>query len=425
MKKFIAIFSVMIIVAFDSSAQEIFKYDSRNSILPESLIRCIAVDSTNTIWLGAEDAADSLVSNSWIKIDSVIDMGNEEDAGITDIEVSPNGDIWFSKNKMYNTTKGENLYLKRNNTWTKYGYNYGLRYPIKIFIENDTTLYLTLYNYWPNQMFENAVGILNGENLTLVKPFYEPYYAFDIQSVIPMLDDTLMLNSWLGISFFDGDTNIVNNPEGIDTVQWGLTKLNENIFVYERRLFRYESGSYISFPQIDSILANDSSMIKCMNIEGRNILWIGTNDGKLIRYEEGNIIVSKLFEEEILDIVVDKFGNKWFLSGSSDRWFTSGNSCFVYNENKIVGVEKEINISHPDGFSLSQNYPNPFNPSTIIKYSIPRSTEYYSVQQTTLKVYDVLGREVATLVNKQQQPGSYEVKWDAPNKPSGVYYTLN
>jgi len=73
-------------------------------------------------------------------------------------------------------------------------------------------------------------------------------------------------------------------------------------------------------------------------------------------------------------------------------------------------------------FSLSQNYPNPFNPSTTIKYSIPRSTEFNSVAQTTLKIYDILGREVATLVNKQQQAGNYEVNFNANNLSSGIYF---
>ncbi|MBU1799846.1 MAG: T9SS type A sorting domain-containing protein, partial [Bacteroidetes bacterium] len=76
----------------------------------------------------------------------------------------------------------------------------------------------------------------------------------------------------------------------------------------------------------------------------------------------------------------------------------------------------------PTEFSLSQNYPNPFNPSTIIKYSIPRSAEYHSVQHTTLKVFDILGREVATLVNKQQNAGNYEVIFNASNLSSGVYF---
>lgn len=73
-------------------------------------------------------------------------------------------------------------------------------------------------------------------------------------------------------------------------------------------------------------------------------------------------------------------------------------------------------------FSLSQNYPNPFNPSTTIKYSIPSSTEYYSVLQTTLKVFDILGRKVATLVNKQQNAGNYEVVFNASSLSSGVYF---
>lgn len=73
-------------------------------------------------------------------------------------------------------------------------------------------------------------------------------------------------------------------------------------------------------------------------------------------------------------------------------------------------------------FNLLQNYPNPFNPSTKIKYSIPHSTEYYSVQQVTLKIYDILGREVTTLVNKEQEPGNYELVFNAAKLPSGTYF---
>ncbi|MDD3558424.1 MAG: T9SS type A sorting domain-containing protein, partial [Melioribacteraceae bacterium] len=71
----------------------------------------------------------------------------------------------------------------------------------------------------------------------------------------------------------------------------------------------------------------------------------------------------------------------------------------------------------PEKFHLSQNYPNPFNPSTVIKYSIAGQQEF-----VTLKVFDVLGREIATLVNKKQSPGNYSVTFDARELSSGVYF---
>jgi hypothetical protein len=70
----------------------------------------------------------------------------------------------------------------------------------------------------------------------------------------------------------------------------------------------------------------------------------------------------------------------------------------------------------PETFSLSQNYPNPFNPITNIKFNLPRSG---FVKMT---VYDVLGREITTLVNQQMQAGSYSADWDASAYPSGVYF---
>jgi len=84
--------------------------------------------------------------------------------------------------------------------------------------------------------------------------------------------------------------------------------------------------------------------------------------------------------------------------------------------------EVEVDLSLPQTFSLEQNYPNPFNPSTKIKYSIPAviSIEGRNLN-VTLKVYDVLGNEIATLVNENKPAGNYEVSFDAKNLSSGIY----
>jgi|GEM_PF-898852 len=80
-----------------------------------------------------------------------------------------------------------------------------------------------------------------------------------------------------------------------------------------------------------------------------------------------------------------------------------------------VGVE-QVEWNVPQSFSLSQNYPNPFNPTTKIEYALP------STQKVVLKMYDVLGREVQTLVNEQQNSGTYRVEVNASNFASGVYF---
>ncbi len=85
-----------------------------------------------------------------------------------------------------------------------------------------------------------------------------------------------------------------------------------------------------------------------------------------------------------------------------------------YNEN-IIGIQP-ISIEVPGNYSLSQNYPNPFNPNTIIRFNIRDS------RLTTLRVFDALGGEIATLVNEQLNPGTYEINWDGTNYPSGIYF---
>ena len=77
----------------------------------------------------------------------------------------------------------------------------------------------------------------------------------------------------------------------------------------------------------------------------------------------------------------------------------------------------------PKEFKLEQNFPNPFNPTTTIQYQIPASPKSSPKERTsvTLRIYDILGSEVATLVNDEQEAGYYEVSWNASNFASGMY----
>jgi hypothetical protein len=80
--------------------------------------------------------------------------------------------------------------------------------------------------------------------------------------------------------------------------------------------------------------------------------------------------------------------------------------------NDVLNTEENI----PNIYQLMQNYPNPFNPVTAVKYSVPR------ISKVSLIVYDVLGREIKTLVNGERGPGSYTVQFDGSGFSSGVYF---
>jgi hypothetical protein len=78
----------------------------------------------------------------------------------------------------------------------------------------------------------------------------------------------------------------------------------------------------------------------------------------------------------------------------------------------VIDVGRNV----PGVFALEQNYPNPFNPITIINFQLP------IVNFVTLKIYDILGREVTTLVSEKLSPGTYNAEWNASGFASGVYF---
>jgi hypothetical protein len=102
------------------------------------------------------------------------------------------------------------------------------------------------------------------------------------------------------------------------------------------------------------------------------------------------------------------------------KW-NSGSVFYPFTWIDVTSVHSEDKVQK--NFLLSQNYPNPFNPTTKIKYTIPNVTlSGVEGSLVTLKVYDVLGREVATLVNEEKHPGVYEVEFNTSELSSGIYF---
>jgi hypothetical protein len=105
-----------------------------------------------------------------------------------------------------------------------------------------------------------------------------------------------------------------------------------------------------------------------------------------------------------------------------DIWNSSYNKkpYFIMCEDMPLSLT-QISSNIPEGFILEQNYPNPFNPSTKIRFQIPASVET-TRWVVSLRIYDVSGKEVSTLVNNELKSGTYEADWDASAFSSGVYF---
>ena len=141
----------------------------------------------------------------------------------------------------------------------------------------------------------------------------------------------------------------------------------------------------------------------------RGIVWKTTNGGNNWGYQipDTNIHIVGYW---LTDFINKLNGWAYHIGQGGVHTVTGGNDTTFY-----TGIN-HVSSKTPKGFKLYQNYPNPFNPLTKIRFELPKSSF------VKLIVYNILGKEIGTLVNEKLKAGSYEVSWDGSRLPSGIYF---
>lgn len=140
------------------------------------------------------------------------------------------------------------------------------------------------------------------------------------------------------------------------------------------------------------------------NTAQSRIDWYNINSGALSASSTSTILFSSVGQAFV--------GSS--LQGNTQ--IASGFLAFLQRRTAPTSVTEEPSL--PTAFELYQNHPNPFNPSTVIRYQVPGVGTHHDV---SLRVYNVLGQEIATLVSERLKAGNYEAVWNAATQPSGVY----
>ena len=248
----------------------------------------------------------------------------------------------------------------------------------------------------------------NVEDL-IISPIDDDIFIFSGGAVFRSTDDG---NSWTNAS--TGLTNLGINAFGFnsyDHIFAGTAMYYGGVFISTNNGGNWTLTGYTNQNSVDSV-------VSALFVSSANDIFIGTFGlGVLYSADNGDSWVeinSGLPSGSIIfSFIVNQDGK--ILAGTSMGIFRS--------LEPVVSVDDHT-FNLPISFLLAQNYPNPFNPRTKIKFTIPSAIASGTKQSqlVTLKVYDILGIEIETLVSEEKQTGTYEITWNAANLPSGIYF---
>ena len=380
--------------------------------LPSKYIYNIAIDLQNNKWIGTDNGlavTDDInwevydTTNSIMPLNSVsyiaIDSNGTKWVGLTN---------WSRNNRSYHSSSA--LIKIKNNAWT---------------------------------MYDSTNSILPNSPILSIK-----------------IDKNG--NKWIGtacrglIKFNDTEWTLYNTKNSklpSDSINALAVDKENRIWIgTDKGLAKYDGKSWVIYDSTNSL---SSSNVSAIGIDYKDNIWIGLDNGTVFKFNNYEWTTDPININGITGIVADNTGIVWIISNSKStstgfweyngknwNWIESGHFSTIAIDSKnkkwlgnlatdlmtlgisvysgvdtfITDATYDVESNVIDKFHLFQKYPNPFNPSTTIKYQFRKN------HLLLLEYMNAIGREVATLVNKQQSAGYYNLNFNAANLASGIYF---
>jgi ligand-binding sensor domain-containing protein len=399
----LTIFMLLAVLALEAQPQWVI-YTQFNSGLPSSLVGSILIDSNNVKWITTDNGFVRLQGNTWTVYDTL-------NSGLPQNHCF--GIVLDKRNKMWMTCPGKGIVKYDGVNWTVYN-NENTGLPVNwsgyVDVDNNDNKWFAghgLFKYndtnWVYYNTSNSglptistICAFVKNNTVWVGTYMGGVAKFD--GVNWTIYNTL--NSGIPSNWIYMITSDLQNNLWFATFFGGLAKLNvtQNIWtVYNTT----NSGLH------------DNNLFS-VYVDNNNVKWIGAS-GLAIFNDTTWQIFPYPFIGDVFNFSKDRYGNMWICVAGG---------LYVYNPAGVVGVENNTAVIS-DNYLFIQNYPNPFNNETKIKYQVTRN-DWTSNNYTyvSLKIYNILGKEIATLVNKKQDTGEYEVGFNGDNLASGIYFAV-
>jgi len=423
----------------------------------------IDIDNSGNIWVTGIGGAAKLNAQTGTWQRYRITNSSQIDYWVKDISIDDDGNVWMTGN----ARPGYGGFQKFDGTrWIGFNqHTYGLGYPFPFPTDNTEVIYYRpsngtvvinpMFNYlhaW-NGINYTSLNYPNNRSVGVVEDSQNRLWSLGEYNNLKYYSN----NTWTSVPFDGWGNKIAKDPSRPGTI-WASSGIQVLRTDGSYSFTRYKTD----FPELDPL----SDLLTTVAADLNGIAWVGSNKGLFkINAETGTYQFyspsnSQIPGDNISPFLVTPDGRLWFSNFQSTTtstyglcWFDGTNfgifpqqqtgglphaqiydievkkiqngyelwiSCAsrgvaVLTVDTVVTNQEEISIL-PGDFVLNQNYPNPFNPTTKISWQSPVGS------MQTLKIYDVLGNEVATLVNEEKSAGYYEVAFDGSSLPSGIYF---
>ncbi len=376
------------LLSFDGSEWTV--YDTSNSELPDNLISALMLDAEENLWIGTLNGLAKFDRQRWTVYHR--NRGNFPDVHddwITALAVDHLGNIWAGT---------------ANGSCAAHKVGALLRFDGKEW---------TVFNCGNSPLPSNAIGALSVDD-----------------------QNNLWIGTFEGLAKFDGENwevfTVTNSGLPSNIIEALAIDQSNNVWVGTRPYRAGNTNDYIGggiakfngttwsvYDTSNSSLPSNWTTTLASDLEGNILIGNSSREGGFTIFDGQNWSVyntanSSLPDNDVLTVALDQYGNRWL--------GTRGGGLAVFREGGIISnLDNREEAAAPRAFRLLQNYPNPFNPTTTIHYILPQASK------VVLKIHNISGQEIRTLVDIFQAAGSQSVIWEGRNEAgrevgSGIYF---